>query len=597
MLSHTTISKLAGAPSCAVLLLAFCASAHSQSSATLPGGVVGQNGAQDIRVTEIASVLNFDNPQPKPWGIGKDRFPLGIVIIQEATFWEVYKWRLTGVFALILLQTLLIAFLLIERSKRLSATNRLLASQEQFAKAFKINPQPMSLSTLVEGRYIDVNDSFLRMSGYTREEVLGRTSIELNLWQAPEMRAEFVKLLESKGWLRNIETKFRTRDGSFRVLLSSFELLPLETQTCILTASSDITERTQSEERFRRFFDLPLAGMAITSPARQFLVVNQTLSKMLGYSAEELTTMTWSQVTHPEDVAENQRLLEQTLRGETEGYTMDKRFIHRDGRIVYTSISTRCVRREDGGVDHLFLVVQDITERKQAEDWLSQLTARLLKSQDEERRRIATELHDVTAQGIGVILLNLAYLNKATPQIDSRGKDKLDECIALGEQALREIRTLSYVLHPPLLDQAGLVTALHWYAKGFTERSGIKVDFREDRTDGHRMPADVEHSLFRVVQECLTNISRHTTSESASITLARTEGEVVLQVRDGGAGLRVSVPTNGDGIESLGVGIPGMRHRLKQLGGELAIDSAPNGTTVTATVPITWVSYDSHNVG
>ncbi len=138
--------------------------------------------------------------------------------------------------------------------------------------------------------------------------------------------------------------------------------------------------------------------------------------RCLAIRAEELSSKTWPEVTHPEDVAENQRLLEQTLRGETEGYAMDKRFIHRDGRIVYTSISTRCVRREDGGVDHLFLVVQDITERKQAEDWLSQLTARLLKSQDEERRRIAEELHDVTAQGIGVILLNLAYLNKATPR-------------------------------------------------------------------------------------------------------------------------------------------------------------------------------------
>ncbi len=247
--------------------------------------IANRTQPQDIRVTEIASVLNFDNRQPKRWGISKDRVPLAFVIISEdATFWEVYKWRVTGVFALILLQTLLIASLLIERSKRRSATKRLLASQEQFAKAFKVNPQPMSLTTLAEGRYIDVNDSFLRMSGYSREEVLGRTSLELNIWEAPEVRAKFVELIESKGWLRNTEMKFRTKDGSFRVLLSSFELLPLEAQTCLLVASSDITERTQAEERFRRFFDLPLAGMAITSPARQFLLVNETLSKMLGYS-------------------------------------------------------------------------------------------------------------------------------------------------------------------------------------------------------------------------------------------------------------------------------------------------------------------------
>jgi signal transduction histidine kinase len=195
-----------------------------------------------------------------------------------------------------------------------------------------------------------------------------------------------------------------------------------------------------------------------------------------------------------------------------------------------------------------------------------------------------------------VILLNLAYVNKAVPVTDSRSKDKVEESIALGEQALREIRTLSYVLHPPLLDHAGLVTALHWYAKGFTERSGIKVDFVEIGNDGHRMPPDVEYSLFRVVQECLTNIRRHTNSETASITLTRTEEEVVLQVKDSGSGLRLETSTNGDGIEGVGVGIQGMRHRLKQLGGELALDSAKTGTTVTATVPVKWVIYDSHTI-
>jgi signal transduction histidine kinase len=220
-----------------------------------------------------------------------------------------------------------------------------------------------------------------------------------------------------------------------------------------------------------------------------------------------------------------------------------------------------------------------------------------LLTQDEERRRIARELHDETAQGIGLILLDLAYIKKANPEINSRSKDKLAESTALAEQALREIRTLSYVLHPPLLDQAGLVTALQWYVKGFSERSGIKVDFSENLKDEHRMPPDVEYSLFRVVQECLSNIRRHTNSETASITLIRDDKQVVLQVQDSGIGWKLESPANGDGIESLGVGIPGMRHRLKQLGGELAVESAAKGTTVTATVPVKWVIYDSYSVG
>ncbi|MGH9881269.1 MAG: sensor histidine kinase, partial [Pyrinomonadaceae bacterium] len=195
-------------------------------------------------------------------------------------------------------------------------------------------------------------------------------------------------------------------------------------------------------------------------------------------------------------------------------------------------------------------------------------------------------------------LLNLAQVQKATATtIDVRSKDKLADSVALGEQSLREIRTLSYVLHPPLLDQAGLVTALQWYVKGFSERSGIKVDFAESGNDDQRMPPDVEYSLFRVVQECLTNIRRHTNSETAFITLTRTDEDVVLQVRDLGTGARLEAPEDTNGIGSLGVGIPGMRHRLKQLGGDLVVESVREGTTVTATVPVKWVVYDSYSTG
>jgi len=149
------------------------------------------------------------------------------------------------------------------------------------------------------------------------------------------------------------------------------------------------------------------------------------------------------------------------------------------------------------------------------------------------------------------------------------------------------------VLHPPLLDQAGLVTALKWYVKGFSERSGVKVEFTEDGDAGLRMPPDVEYALFRVVQECLTNIRRHTNSETADIRLTQTAKEVFLIIQDRGKAHHLELPRNGDGIESIGVGIAGMRHRLKQLGGELSVETDASGTTVIATVPVGWISYDS----
>ena len=238
----------------------------------------------------------------------------------------------------------------------------------------------------------------------------------------------------------------------------------------------------------------------------------------------------------------------------------------------------------------IFVLLIERARKKRAARMLAEkedsFTGRLLRTQDEERRRIARELHDVTAQSIGLLMLNLAQVQQASSAMDEDTKDKLSESMSFAEQALKDIRTLSYVLHPPLLDQAGLVTALRWYVKGFTERSGVKVNFNEDSNNGHRMPPEVEYALFRIVQESLTNIRRHTNSETADITITRTPVEVLLSIRDQGKGMKLSLPRNGDGAASIGVGISGMRHRVKQLGGELLVDSDGDGTIVTAKVPV-----------
>ena len=423
---------------------------------------------QDIGVESAPTVPEFDWRGLQRWRLSESDLPPGSVVdFRKVTFWSQYRGRIIAVIAVIVVQALLIAGLLFQRAKRWRANRQLAESEQQFSKAFRANPQPMSITTLKEGRYLDVNESFLRMSGHTREEVVGYSSSELNNFEVLEDRQRLlVEPLLKYGGLRNFELKFRRKDGGFRTLLSSAELIELNKQKCILVASSDITERKESE--------------------------------------------------------------------------------------------------------HI----------------LAELTGRLLRTQDEERRHIARELHDVTAQSIGLILLNLAQVQSVAATMDIKSKDRLAESVALGEQALKEIRTLSYILHPPLLDQAGLVTALKWYLKGFSERSGVKVGFTEEGDDGRRMPPDVEYALFRVVQECLTNIRRHTNSETADVRVKRTAEKVLLIIQDRGKSQDLELPRNRDGIESIGVGIAGMRHRLKQLGGELSVETDPGGTTVTATVPV-----------
>jgi signal transduction histidine kinase len=220
---------------------------------------------------------------------------------------------------------------------------------------------------------------------------------------------------------------------------------------------------------------------------------------------------------------------------------------------------------------------------------LSQLSGRLLHLQDEERRRIARELHDSTGQSLITLVMNLAQLDKLAGTMDPAARQALSESRALAKDCSNEIRTLSYLLHPPMLDQVGLAKFLPWYANGFTERSGIRVQVNVTPDLG-RLPREVEIVLFRIVQESLTNIQRHSDSPTAGIRLFRQPAEVTMEVSDQGRGIPsktlIDLRSKDGAGAGLGVGIAGMRERLKQLGGRLDITSGEQGTTVRAVLPL-----------
>jgi signal transduction histidine kinase len=216
-----------------------------------------------------------------------------------------------------------------------------------------------------------------------------------------------------------------------------------------------------------------------------------------------------------------------------------------------------------------------------ADEGFLQLSGQLLALQHEERRRLARELHDSTAQNLGVVTLNLARLRGLISATDETSQALITEILSLTEQSLREIRTFSYLLHPPMLDEAGLPTALQWYVDGFIKRSGIPVDL-DMPPHMERLPENLETALFRVAQESLTNILRHAKCRRASICLGRDGEKVTLEVHDDGKGFRPNVRRKGEDPTTLGVGIMGMRERLRQLGGSLELESDEHGTTVRA---------------
>lgn len=211
-----------------------------------------------------------------------------------------------------------------------------------------------------------------------------------------------------------------------------------------------------------------------------------------------------------------------------------------------------------------------------------ELSARILQSQDEERQRIARQLHETVAQNLIALKMNLTKISREGGGSDASAKAAIADSIALTDDCLKEVRTLSHLLHPPLLEQAGLLSGLRWYAAGFQERSGITVRL-ELPPDLKRLPQDVETAVFRIVQECLTNIHRHSGSAVATIRIASAGDSLRVEVEDEGRGMPAQV---GQQAAPLGVGIAGMRERVEQLGGTLEINSGKHGTKVTAILPM-----------
>lgn len=220
------------------------------------------------------------------------------------------------------------------------------------------------------------------------------------------------------------------------------------------------------------------------------------------------------------------------------------------------------------------------------EEEYRRLSSRLLTLQDEERRRLALDLHDPIGQRLAALAMNLDVIGQTAQGLDARSHRALVESRALADQCAREVRTFAYLLHPPLLDEMGLLSAVRWYVEGFTKRSGIQVVM--ELGEVNRLSRPVETALFRVLQESLTNVHRHASAAAASIRLTATADTVTLEVHDQGHGLHDSIRREPATVRSvtLGVGIQGMRERISQLGGTFDIEFADDGTTVRVDVPL-----------
>lgn len=318
----------------------------------------------------------------------------------------------------------------------------------------------------------------------------------------------------------------------------------------------------------------PVAILAL-DPNHRVQMCNPAFERLFQYGREELMQANLEDlITTGELTSEAVAIWKRVLRGE-KVYASTKRR-RKDGSIVDVEIHgiPLFIKQKLMGV---YGIYHDVSQRKEAEMEVRQLSAQLLRLQDEERRRIARELHDSTAQKFVALNMNLTRLKQLCATAGPEVGAIISDSVSLAEESARELRTLAYLLHPPTLDDIGLRSAITWYARGFSERSRIQVNLELSR-EIDRLPRDVETMMFRVVQEGLTNIHRHSGSANATIRLTADAENVVLELIDQGRGM----PTNlqGGTVEQFGVGIAGMRERVRQLGARLEIVSDKHGTTL-----------------
>jgi len=422
------------------------------------------------------------------------------------------------------------------------------------------------------GKRVDVSLTISPMKDSTGR-IVGASKIARDITERKRTDEELRKAHEE------LEIRVRERTAE---LAQSNRLLQAQIQERI-QAQEALERQTAVLREQSRLLDLANDAIFIRGFDGTISYWNEGAERLYGRTKEEALENRSGMLLQTEFPIPFEEIREVLVReGSWEGELIHTR---RDGSRVTVNSRWTLWRSAEGNPLGWLQINTDITGRKRAEESLRALTARLLQLQDDERRRIARELHDSAGQILVALDINLSLVQK-NEGLAPNAANAVRESIALVQQLSKELRTTSHLLHPPLLDESGLPSAVRWFVDGFAKRSKIPVDL-EIAPDLGRLPRELETTIFRMVQECLTNIHRHSGSPTASIRIARNSNHVSVAVRDRGKGMSADNYRNSFGPITPGVGIQGMRERVRQLGGHLQIHSGSSGTTVRATLPVT----------
>jgi len=475
-----------------------------------------------------------------------------------------------------------------------TAVARIPGDLEQLRVLTSENPRLDSLQA-------DIQSELSLIAGFIQSHRKGTSSIDADAQMArttaeiqDHIEAELQKIREEQTQLLSARQAASRENYRHTLILIAVSLLIalalLAAQMLLLNYSYSQYRKTeygarQSREIVNAFFSSSTVGFGILDSQLRYTRVNDVLPRMAALEPEDLLGKSVPEVFGLRG-SRTETVLRDVLR--TGAPLLDREISaelpRKPGQVRHWLVNYFPIPGEGGGLTQIGVIAVDVTARRNAEEALRKLSGRLLGIQDQERRRIARELHDSLGQYLAGLKIAIDLLGNSPSS--EKNKELLAECRDILEKSITETRTLSHLLHPPLLDEAGFSSAASWFVSGFSQRSGIPVSL-DLPPDMPRLSEAVEIALFRVLQESLTNVHRHSQAASAEIKVENDAEQITIEVMDHGHGMpdRVLQQLNGDGIK-LGVGLAGMRERVHELGGNFEVTSDHGGTVIRASVPI-----------
>ena len=450
-----------------------------------------------------------------------------------------------------------------------------------------------------------VNRSFLKNFAVSIEQTKGQFLFDLGngQWEIPKLRAALAEVVSQGAAFLDFEVEHDFPGLGWKMMVLNARRIEdgHGDEPLMLLAIDDITERKRAEEEVRvagerfRFMAESMPQKVFTAtPNGDIDYFNQQWMEFTGLSFEQIRDRGWTQFVHPEDIEESIRQWQRSI-DTGNPFTFEHRFRRADGGYRWHLSRAHAMLNAKGKTIMWISSNTDIDDQKQAEQVLEkrveertasvrQLSLKVLTMQDEEHRNLSRELHDSLGQHLASMKMSIDRVQQG--EVPGKQTEILSQVLKSLDHCIDETRTISHLLHPPLLDELGFAAAAKWYIEEFSERSGIQVNL-ELSSDSRRLPRSVELPLFRVLQASLSNVHRHAQSPSVDVLFEINAGEAKLEVKDCGKGINreLLVRFNLTGVGA-GIGLTGMRERMRELGGRLEIEANGSGTVVRAVIPV-----------